>query len=626
MSDASAPGAVPRVEQATAGVAASGIEGNGIEETRVDETGNLETRNRATGVEEELKYRLSAQARAAWPEALALPAGTTLGPGGDWLAEDVYLDTPAWGLLRRGLACRLRMTDGTVKLTLKGLGRVTDGALHCRSEQEATLAADATLSPATWPEGMRDALVVSLGDEGSLRGLRPIAGLSHFRRSWLVVRASKDGAAVVVGVDETDTTKGTHGVDVRETGGGSGAAATQATAAAETSAAPPLAELALDQAWVRAPRRRGRLAGSGQPVTTLSELELERLGADAKTWRALTKALVRRKDLKPVTVSKLERALAAIAAQRPDGLPGAKGLAPEQPLGEAACLALRQQLLAMALTEARVRLERGEDAVHQMRVAARRLGGIIRLFAPALPKAARQGRSWRELKLLRADLGTVRDLDVALLQLDAWSAASAEADEEGPAALRQIWQAARAAALDRLLVRLNHGEHRRLVARLLRWSGMDGGREAVRKNERRTLREAAPSLAAARLEAMLKLAAAFGDRDLTDGAAVPVEELHALRIAGKGLRDGLRPLRGLLSAGGRKALKELEAVVDLLGRLQDTVIADGLAASAMLPAEMAAAYRAGLAAVEVAVRAEIGAVLAPVLAADFGARLHEAWA
>jgi len=590
MSDAPETGAAPIAGPASSGATATGVE--------------------ATGVEEELKYRLSAQARAAWPEALALPAGTILGPGRDWLAEDVYLDTLALGLLRRGLACRLRMTDGAVKLTLKGLGRVTAGALHRRSEQEATLAADATLSPATWPAGMRDALDATLGDEASPRDLRPIAGLSHFRRSWLVVRASEDGAVAVA--DALDPARA--------------AAVNEATTAAETSAVPPLAELALDQAWVRAPRRRGRLAGSGQPVTTLSELELERLGADAKTWRALTKALVRRKDLKPVTVSKLERALAAIAAQRPDGLPGAKGLAPEQPLGEAACLALRQQLLAMALTEARVRLERGEDAVHQMRVAARRLGGIIRLFAPALPKAARQGRSWRELKLLRADLGTVRDLDVALLQLDAWSAASAEADEEGPAALRQIWQAARAAALDRLLVRLNHGEHRRLVARLLRWSGMDGGREAVRKNERRTLREAAPSLAAARLEAMLKLAAAFGDRDLTDGAAVPVEELHALRIAGKGLRDGLRPLRGLLSAGGRKALKELEAVVDLLGRLQDTVIADGLAASAMLPAEMAAAYRAGLAAVEVAVRAEIGAVLAPVLAADFGARLHEAWA
>ena len=608
MRDAPETGAAPIAGPASSGAAATGVE--------------------ATGVEEELKYRLSAQARAAWPEALALPAGTILGPGRDWLAEDVYLDTLALGLLRRGLACRLRMTDGAVKLTLKGLGRVTAGALHRRSEQEATLAADATLSPATWPAGMRDALDATLGDEASPRDLRPIAGLSHFRRSWLVVRASEDGAVAVA--DALDPARA--------------AAVNEATTAAETSAAPPLAELALDQAWVRAPRRRGRLAGSGQPVTTLSELELERLGADAKTWRALTKALVRRKDLKPVTVSKLERALAAIAAQRPDGLPGAKGLAPEQPLGEAACLALRQQLLAMALTEARVRLERGEDAVHQMRVAARRLGGIIRLFAPALPKAARQGRSWRELKLLRADLGTVRDLDVALLQLDAWSAASAEtpffaifwtsswsaasaeADEEGPAALRQIWQAARAAALDRLLVRLNHGEHRRLVARLLRWSGMDGGREAVRKNERRTLREAAPSLVAARLEAMLKLAAAFGDRDLTDGAAVPVEELHALRIAGKGLRDGLRPLRGLLSAGGRKALKELEAVVDLLGRLQDTVIADGLAASAMLPAEMAAAYRAGLAAVEVAVRAEIGAVLAPVLAADFGARLHEAWA
>jgi CHAD domain-containing protein len=579
----------------------------------------------APGVEEERKYRLSAQARAAWPQALVLPAGIILGLARDDLTEDIYLDTPALGLLRRGLACRLRMARGVVKLTLKGIGPAVDGALHRRPEREARLDEAATLDPATWPADLLKSLVVALGDQDPPRRLRPVAALSHHRRSWALLPAVIEARASAATGDEAqavDATDETVATDLTV------AAMTADTpeAAADTPASPAaLAELALDEVWVRAPRRRGILAGVGQPAAQLGELELERLAADNRTWRALGKALSRRKDLKPLAVSKLERALSAIAAQRPDGLPGAKGLTPEQPLGAAACMALRQQLLAMALTEARVRLERGEDAVHQMRVAARRLGGVIRLFAPALPKVARQGPSWRELKLLRADLGAVRDLDVALLQLDAWSASSAEADDAGPSTLRGIWQTARAEALDRLLARLDGGEHRRLVARLGRWSGLGGGREVARSGERRTLREAAPALVAARLEAMSSLAAALGDRDLTDVTAVPVAELHALRIAGKGLRDGLRPMRGLLSAGGRAALKALEAVVDLLGRLQDTVIADALVDSAMLPEEMAASYRAGLAAVEAEVRAEIGTVLAPVLDGDFAERLHEAW-
>lgn len=579
----------------------------------------------APGVEEERKYRLPAQARAAWPEALVLPAGIVLGPVQDDLAEDHYLDTPALGLLRRGLACRLRMTRGAVKLTLKGIGPAADGPLHRRTEREARLDEAATLDPDTWPADLLEFLAMTLGDQEPPRRLRPVAALSHHRRSWALLPAVVEARASAATGDEAQAVD-PDGETVATEVSVAATTADALEAAADAPASPAaLAELALDEVWVRAPRRQGILAGVGQPAAQLGELELERLAADNRTWRALGKALSRRKDLKPLAVSKLERALAAIAAQRPDGLPGAKGLTPGQPLVAAACMALRQQLLAMALTEARVRLERGEDAVHQMRVAARRLGGVIRLFAPALPKAARQGPSWRELKLLRADLGAVRDLDVALQQLDAWSASSAEADDAGPAALRVLWQTARAEALDRLLARLDSGEHRRLVARLGRWSGFGGGREVARKGERRTLREAAPALVAARLEAMASLAAALGDRDLADGIAVPVAELHALRIAGKGLRDGLRPMRGLLSAGGREALKALEAVVDLLGRLQDTVIADALVDSAMLPEEMAASYRAGLAAVEAEVRAEIGAVLAPVLDGDFAERLHEAW-
>lgn len=564
------------------------------------------------GMEEEFKFRLSANAWASWPAAWNLPEGMTLTPGREWQAEDLYLDTRAWDLLRRGLSCRLRMTAGAVKLTLKSLGRVTDGALHHRAEREASLDAAATLDPDSWPPELREALAVALGDGLSPGGLKVVAGLGHYRRSWTVVDHRSYPSYKSY---ETNTANATNTAPVDE------GPLTEAPAPPA-----PLAELALDQAWVRGPRRRGRLAGLGQPAASLSELELERLAADDEAWLALGKSLGRAKGLKPLASSKLERALAAIAVQRQEGLPGARGLAPGMPLSEAARLALREQLPALALTEARVRLERGEDAVHQMRVAARRVGGIIRLFAPALPDAARHGRAWRDLRRLRRDLGAVRDLDVALLQLDAWCAAASPGDAAGASALRPLWEADREAGLLRLLARLDSREQHRLYERLLRWSGPDGGRGAGRAGGTKpSLRAAAPALVEERLRALLAHAEPLRERDLADRDGVPVEDLHAMRIAGKALRDGLRPLRPLLSPGGRGALKELEAVVDILGRLQDAVIADGLVVAAALPADDVAAYRAGLAAVEAAVRADLPAVLAPVTAADYGARLHEAW-
>jgi len=588
----------------------------------------------AAGVEEEFKFRLSASAWASWPAAWNLPEGMTLAPGREWQAEDLYLDTRAWDLLRRGLSCRLRMTAGAVKLTLKSLGRVTDGALHHRAEHEASLDARATLDPDSWPADLREALAVALGDGISLGELRVLAGLGHHRRSWAVVgdrSFESHESHRTYGTHRTYRTHETHETNNDDPHNASPQPETEPDDGRVTEPPAPLAELALDQAWVRGPRRRGRLAGLGQPAATLSELELERLSADEGAWAALGESLGRAKGLKPLASSKLERALAAISVQRPDGLPGARGLVAGMPLGEAARLALREQLPALALTEARVRLERGEDAVHQMRVAARRVGGIIRLFAPALPDAARHGRAWKDLRRLRRQLGAVRDRDVALLQLDAWCAAASRDDAAGAAALRPLWEADREAALVRLLERLDDAAQQRLFERLLRWSGPDRGPRhgdpaGGDGKAEPSLRAAAPALVEERLKVLLAHAAPLRERDLADREGVPVEDLHAMRIAGKALRDGLRPLKPLLSPGGRAALKELEAVVDTLGRLQDAVIADGLVVAASLPAEDVAAYRAGLADVEDAVRAELPAVLAPVTATDYGARLHEAWA
>lgn len=53
------------------------------------------------------------------------------------------------------------------------------------------------------------------------------------------------------------------------------------------------------------------------------------------------------------------------------------------------------------------------DGLHEMRISLTYLRAVIRLFSPMLDDAERP-QIWRELKWLNAELGSVRDLDVAL--------------------------------------------------------------------------------------------------------------------------------------------------------------------------------------------------------------------
>jgi CHAD domain-containing protein len=61
--------------------------------------------------------------------------------------QDVYLDTLNRALLAQGYACRERVSDGSMWITLKSLGDV-EGAVHKREELEVEVPDDAT----AWPE------------------------------------------------------------------------------------------------------------------------------------------------------------------------------------------------------------------------------------------------------------------------------------------------------------------------------------------------------------------------------------------------------------------------------------------------------------------------------------------
>jgi CHAD domain-containing protein len=100
------------------------------------------------------------------------------------------------------------------------------------------------------------------------------------------------------------------------------------------------------------------------------------------------------------------------------------------------------------------------EALHQMRVALARLRTAISFFSPMVADSQRK-HIRAELKWLRAQLGTVRDLDVAIGRLQA-------ASKQRPLDY-QSWKAKRAQVHRRLARALRSARYRRLIKSASGW-------------------------------------------------------------------------------------------------------------------------------------------------------------
>jgi CHAD domain-containing protein len=212
------------------------------------------------------------------------------------------------------------------------------------------------------------------------------------------------------------------------------------------------------------------------------------------------------------------------------------------------------------------------EALHDFRVAVRRLRSTVRAWGPALAGALRD-KDVRRLRRIARATGPARDAEV----LGGWLAqARSELDARyHPAA---DWLAGRIA-----------GHHAESHAR--------GAAEAAAR-----LREihpvlarrlaAAPEPAAGPLDgfgsalAALVRAHARNLRDALGRVSGPdaVAPAHQARIAAKRLRYLLEPLRGLPAADATPAVKGLKALQDLLGELHDTHVAGEAAGAARVAA------------------------------------------
>jgi CHAD domain-containing protein len=123
------------------------------------------------------------------------------------------------------------------------------------------------------------------------------------------------------------------------------------------------------------------------------------------------------------------------------------------------------------------------EAMHQMRVALTRLRTAISFFSPMVADA-QLTQLRRELKWLHANLGAVRDLDVAIERLR-------EADKRAPATPNiQTWERKRAECHQHLARALRSIRYRRLLRSITGW--IDNGPWSIETGRQATHRRSRP--------------------------------------------------------------------------------------------------------------------------------------
>jgi triphosphatase len=283
--------------------------------------------------------------------------------------QDTYYDSPDWMIFRAGYALRVRraraadgLGDGETEITLKSLHRANNG-LATRTE----------LSESVGDANLQEVLARAEGIGERIRalvGARTLAPLfrAHTRRERQHLL-------------EADTEL-------------------------------PLAEVDLDETSIET------ASGTSQE---LRRVEVECINAEPEALSPLVDELRVAAQLVPVVLSKFRAGLEA-AGLNP-ATPQSTGnveIQPAQPFAAAQLALLRRYFAAVLGKEAEVRLGQG-TAVHEMRVAARHLDVLLRIFVGYGPTWAVASRG-RVRGLIKA-LGATRDCDVQIAFLDSTLAA-----------------------------------------------------------------------------------------------------------------------------------------------------------------------------------------------------------
>lgn len=315
-------------------------------------------------------------------------------------------------------------------------------------------------------------------------------------------------------------------------------------------------ELALDEGLTRA----------GRCEAPLSEIEIELIHGDSRALLGLARRITQSMPAKLGVMSKAERGF-ALADGRLGKVMKAEPVAVEtrMTVAEGFATIVASCLRHFRLNEPIVISERSPLALHQARVAMRRLRSAMSLFRTAISDPQfyhLQG----ELRWFTRELGDARNLDVFLER---------GALPEDRAAIERR----REAAYNRVISKMDSERVRTLLIDLVAWSMLGKWRDAG------DARRSFEPFASARIDRLWHRISHVGDIKRMDE-----DERHRLRIRIKKLRYALEFME-LIYVDGEKQKKKfamaVEQLQEALGHLNDAIVARDLVARDDWPLEPA---------------------------------------
>ena len=462
---------------------------------------------------EEVEWQFEApdpRAVRRWLRAAPFAPALALDASGIQSLDDTYYDTEDWRLYRAGCALRVRRVGDRVEATMKSRATASSGPERRREITGAIADGGRVARDGTEPG-------VGLGPGPLATRIALIAG-RHPLQPVVMLHTRRERFAL-------------------QRGG------------------MLIAEVAIDRTKVR--------ASAATTPTQLDRVEVELRGPAAEEVEAFVEALRGACGLERSTQSKYEAALAA-AGVTPVAVPdvGPTTIDDRMAIGAVAFAVLRRSFVAFLSAEPGTRIGDDVDALHDMRVAIRRLRTAMRLFVDALPRRAAGLRD--VLGWLGTALGAVRDLDVQLEQLRSWRAEMGFAAGEPVDGIAAVMWRRRLVARDRMLRALDSRRYDRFVARFTEL--LRRGPTRSMAGARRPVLAAAPELITRRVRKLQKVA------DRLDRTS-PAGDYHSARIQAKRLRYALEAHCDIYGKPLRALLRAVVALQDLLGKHQDAAVA-----------------------------------------------------
>lgn len=435
-----------------------------------------------------------------WLESGVVP-GYTVTPGKTKDLNDTYFDTAGWHIHRARFTCRVRDKGDSSELTLKSMADAV-GSMRSRREMTEALEPGALPMAAAGPCGETLRLIAGR------HPLEPIFALHTHRQTFML--ADTAGTLGEIAVDET------------------------------------------------------AIPVEGAAPARLLRVEVEVDAAAVGRAQRFVDLLVATCKLEPAGTSKFEAALQATGktVTSPTTGLGSTAIDDAMTAGEVAFAVMRKQFATFVNNEAGTRIGDDIEALHDMRVATRRLRAAMSAFRPFLPPRIlvfREQFGW-----IATVLGEVRDLDVQIERMEEWRAGVTEAQSAALNSVEQLFLQRRHLARRRMLFALNSRRYDLLVERFAAFLSRGPARSYAPGQA--PILSVAPDLVERRYLKVRKM----GDRIRPSS---PPTDYHLLRIDAKKLRYALEFVGGIYGKQAVDFSVRATAMQDVLGLHQDADVA-----------------------------------------------------